>query len=332
MSNFDKKISVIIPAYNEESNIERCLNSLKKQSYTNIEIIVVDDGSTDNTKKIVKDCAKSDSRIKLIEKKNGGQSSARNKGLEIFEGEMVAFVDADDWISSEMFSDLMQLHLKYGSDVTEMSYRICSRKDESKEKKNRKLEKISIYSEKNEILTNYLLNGMKKYNSYPVWNKIYSREILKGITFVDDLLYEDILFNFEVLKKAKKYVVTNKIGYFYYNNCGSTTRKVFLEKNFQALYVGREIEKYTCNSQCEKLKRAGNVTLARRYFMCLCTMIKYGVDEKINIDEFVKDSFKYFRKNYFDMVRTKMPLSRKLFLTLFCISTKINRLLVRIAS
>ena len=94
----NSKISVIIPAYNAEKTIERCLNSVTEQSYTNLEIIVVDDGSKDRTLSILNAAAKNDRRIKVISKKNGGAASARNQGLKIVSGEFITFLDADDYI------------------------------------------------------------------------------------------------------------------------------------------------------------------------------------------------------------------------------------------
>ena len=110
------KISVIIPVYNCEKFIEKCLQSLVNQTLTDIEIILVNDGSTDNSQKIIEKF--SDTRIKLINKKNGGQSSARNVGLDVANGEYIGFIDSDDWVDSDFFEKLYNTAKKYNADIS----------------------------------------------------------------------------------------------------------------------------------------------------------------------------------------------------------------------
>ena len=110
------KISVIIPVYNVQDYLEECVNSILAQTYTNLEIILVDDGSKDNSGQLCDAFSKRDSRVKVIHKENGGVSTARNAGIESATGEYIAFVDADDYIAPDMYSRLMNLLKYFGAD------------------------------------------------------------------------------------------------------------------------------------------------------------------------------------------------------------------------
>ena len=119
MSDDFKKpvITVIVPVYNTEKYIEKCIDSLKEQTMNNIEIIVINDGSTDNTLKILKKLASGDNRIKIINQSNQKQGAARNRGLDLAKGEYIAFVDADDWIDLDYLEKMHNTALKYRADI-----------------------------------------------------------------------------------------------------------------------------------------------------------------------------------------------------------------------
>lgn len=116
-------LSVIVPVYKVEPFLKRCVDSIIHQTYKNLEIILVDDGSPDNCGAICDEYANKDDRIKVIHKENGGQSSARNVGIAIAKGDYIAFVDSDDWIDSDMYETLIGLAEKYDADIAEGSYR-----------------------------------------------------------------------------------------------------------------------------------------------------------------------------------------------------------------
>lgn len=130
------KISVIIPAYNAEKTIERCLNSVIEQSYTNVEVIVVDDGSKDRTLSIANEVAKNDSRVKVISKQNGGAASARNVGIKLASGEFITFLDADDYIEKDTYMELHKAQKQNDLDIVSASIREIYDGDISKERIN----------------------------------------------------------------------------------------------------------------------------------------------------------------------------------------------------
>lgn len=180
-----KKISVIVPVYKVEEYLERCVSSLCHQTYKNLEIILVDDGSPDNSGKMCDELAKKDARIKVIHKKNGGLSDARNEGIEKSTGEYIAFVDSDDWYDPNMLEILYNLCEKNQAEIAECSYR-------------------SIY--KDSVLAETTCSGsvMKftpvqaiesnldwKYCKPVAWNKLYRRNIIGDIRYPVGKLHED---------------------------------------------------------------------------------------------------------------------------------------------
>ena len=201
------KVSVIIPVYNVEKYLSRCLESVINQTYKNIEIILVNDGSTDNSVQIIGQYK--DSRIKVINKVNGGLSSARNAGLKICTGDYITFVDSDDWIELDMVEFMMK-------QVCNTSCEIVVIKE------------IITYGE-NIILanpgkiTNQLFSNnecMSQLCSTRIpsftWGKLYKKELWDNIFFPEGYNYEDIATSYQIFNKCKLLVVSSYIGYNYY--------------------------------------------------------------------------------------------------------------------
>ena len=229
----DKLLSVIIPVYNVEKTLERCVTSVINQTYTNLEIILVNDGSTDNSLQICEKLKYKDSRIKVINKKNGGLSSARNAGLDIMTGQYVAFLDSDDYINESMYKDLFSCIDKYGVDTA-----LCSTQ---RVLSNGTLIPI-LETKKNrlfgndEIIKDFLL-GMfynrdkisnKEYQyEMAVWRAIYMADIIRenNIHFVSEreIVSEDILFDLDYFRYSKKIYYLNKYYHYYCDNSSSLT-------------------------------------------------------------------------------------------------------------
>ena len=196
------KVSIIVPVYNVEKYLERCLNSLINQTLKEIEIICINDGSTDNSKLILEKYASDDSRIKIINQENQGLSIARNNGLKAAKGEYIGYVDSDDWISENFYELLYNNAMKYGADIA------CGeivRPNASKHKNFLSLSKIKTYT-KTEDKYSACYIPRKSY----VWNKIYRRECLVAskVQFVPHATYEDILWTHKVVDKLGKLVTT----------------------------------------------------------------------------------------------------------------------------
>lgn len=220
------QISVIVPVYNVEKYLSKCIDSLINQTFKSLQIILVDDGSTDSSGAICDEYASKNRCIEVIHKKNGGLSSARNAGLEKAVGRYIAFVDSDDWIHSKMYEKLYSLAEKYNSDIVQCRYKRVE-KDEDKEEK---LYESSIEIYKNiEVLNNYYDDKCtEKYiESVIVCNKLYKRKLFENIYFPIGKVYEDEFITHKVIYKANKVVRTGDIMYFYRNTNNSITNRKF---------------------------------------------------------------------------------------------------------
>ena len=219
MSQEKALISLIIPVYKVEKYLEKCIQSVINQTYENLQIILVDDGSPDNCGKICDEYAKKDHRIEVIHKSNGGLSDARNKGLEIAKGEYIGFVDSDYYIEADMYEVLYNLLKQYNADVSICNFYTVSQG------------KISIKNADNgineynriEILKEILLD--KNIQSY-AWNKLYKKELFDEIKYPIGKKYEDIGTTFYLLEKCNKVVVTGKSEYYYINRQDSIVNNV----------------------------------------------------------------------------------------------------------
>jgi len=208
-------ISVIVPVYNVKEYVAKCLDSICGQTYRNLEIIVVDDGSTDGSGDICDAYAAKDSRIKTLHCENGGQSAARNRGLDIATGEYIAFVDSDDWIEKEMYERLQSAAEQHGADIAMCSY---SKDYPNRSKVMRDSDKTCLWSGKEAVGKLFARKRMRDY----VWDKIYRRHILDGIRFPEGKLYEDVATTYKLLMKAKMVFFMEKPYYHYLQRQGST--------------------------------------------------------------------------------------------------------------
>ena len=220
------KVSVIIPVYNVEQYLSKCLDSITTQVYKNLEIIVVDDGSTDNSSGVIKKFQKKDQRIKTIIQENKGLSAARNIGIEIASGDFIMFVDSDDWISTDTIKEAVDLIENQKADLVFWSY--------IKEYLDKSIPKMLFNEQK--VFDKYQsrslcrrIAGLYQHElRFPedadslvtVWGKLYKKELLDNVKFTDTKFVgnEDALFNLEVFQNIKKAVYLNKPFYHYRKN------------------------------------------------------------------------------------------------------------------
>ena len=187
------KISIIMPIYNVERYLERGINSILNQTFKEFELILINDGSTDNSSVICNNFKNIDSRIKVINKKNEGVSSSRNLGINIARGEFIMFVDPDDTLEEDALGYLYNLTNTYNSDVS--CYRMQTYKNGISKTNININEEIKIYKN-SKIIENFSKNGIFLYS---VCNKLYKKNLLKDIRFNEDIRYaEDALFNFYI--------------------------------------------------------------------------------------------------------------------------------------
>lgn len=205
-------ISVIVPVYNVSEYLEECCRAIISQTYSNLEIILVDDGSTDGSDKICDYYEKLDDRIKVIHKPNGGLSSARNSGLEIASGSYISFIDSDDYPRQEMMEKLVSCFDSYDLDVVCCNY--------SSTKTPNKLDgRISVLG-KNKAISYLLDDG--GYRCF-AWNKMYRRSMFKNIKYPEGKLFEDIGTTYKIFKISNRVCYINEDLYYYRQRESSIT-------------------------------------------------------------------------------------------------------------
>ena len=205
-------ISIIVPVYNVEIYLDKCIQSLVEQTYTNLEIILVDDGSPDNCPAMCDAWAKKDRRIQVIHQKNGGLSAARNAGFKVSRGKYVVFIDSDDYTNIYMMEHLLEIVTKTGADVAICQYRSVAEED---------IHDIYIKPDGTYFITDgdslyrALLNNLQNVGG-AVWNKLWSRELFiqNNITYPDGRVYEDICVVNKLLHYSAKVVVSECEMYY----------------------------------------------------------------------------------------------------------------------
>lgn len=212
-------ISIIVPVYKVEKYLEKCIKSIINQTYNNLQIILVDDGSPDNCGKICDEYAQKDSRIEVIHKTNGGLSDARNVGISKAKGKYIGFVDSDDYIEKSMYEDLYNLIEENKSDVCICNFYNVIGNNKSLKNLDNGIKKYN----KTDILREILLDS--KIQSY-AWNKLYKKELFDNIKYPVGKKYEDIGTTFYILEKCNKIIVTGTPEYYYLNRADSIVNNV----------------------------------------------------------------------------------------------------------
>ena len=231
-------ISIIIPVYNVENYIEKCMNTIINQTYKNIEVLLIDDGSTDSSPKLIENIRKSDKRIKTYHKKNGGLSDARNYGIKKAKGKYLVFIDSDDWVDLNYIEYLYNLIKKNNCDISICEIvkitdcgKIVSR--------NYNNNSIVIMNQK-EAIRNMI---EVKYFATSACGKMYKKECFDNVLFPVGRLFEDIPTNYNIFLSIDKIVFGAKGLYYYLTREGSITRNDFSEKHMDSIFFIEEAMK-----------------------------------------------------------------------------------------
>lgn len=212
-------ISVIVPVYNVERCIGKCIESIRGQTYQELEIILVDDGSTDSSGRICDQYAEKDARIKVLHKQNEGLSDARNSGLEICAGKYVGFIDGDDWIAEDMYEFLYNTLNEHQADVA-----VCGHFMESDEDGVYGAEgddgEVRVYNTREAVKA---VVEDRLIHSY-AWDKLYKRETFEGIRYPSGRYVQDIFTTYRVFMNAERVVCANVAKYYYYQRKNSIQR------------------------------------------------------------------------------------------------------------
>ena len=226
-------ISVIVPVYNVEKYLEECLDSIQNQTYSDIEVILVNDGSLDNSKDICEKYCKEDNRFKLINQANQGQSVARNHGVAASTGEFIAFVDSDDIIRQ----DYLEVLIRYMSeevDIVESQFAV-----HKKEFFNENYKEINVIFEGD---SEEAVKAVPKHvlSVNPV-TKLYRRSVVEAVPYLEGLIFEDIYSGVGMLKYIRRIIKSNYTGYYYRQHGTSTMHRTFTEKNLNVFTVSDKL-------------------------------------------------------------------------------------------
>ena len=207
-------ISVVIPVYNVEDYVRKCIVSVINQTYSNLEILVIDDGSTDHSGQICDELAATDSRICVFHTSNGGLSAARNVGIDHATGFFIAFVDSDDWIEPDMYQFLYQQIIEYDADISVCSHYI----DKGNDIRCKRKVNYPIVCNRDEAMN--MLMTDKILHNY-AWDKLYKRSLFEGLHYPEGILYEDIAFTYKVMYRTQRVLVYALPKYHYTVRPGS---------------------------------------------------------------------------------------------------------------
>lgn len=300
-----EKISIIVPVYNVEKYLDRCINSILKQTYQNLEIILVDDGSTDNSVEICDEYAKKDNRIKVVHKANGGLSDARNVGIDNATGEYIGLIDSDDWISEDMYLILYNNIKKENADIS------CCNKFLVYTNMMIPYGNVDFYEVMNSERAIELMctHGYLETSAYA---KLYKKEIFQNIRYPKGKVNEDIYTTYKLLDKASKIVYDATPLYYYRQRKGSITNSK--KVNVNAMEASKELLDFV-DKKYPKIK---NVAIKSYIFYSigvydniLVSKCKDRLELKVKIRKEVKQ--------YYSIVKKDKALSKSRKVQLFLI-------------
>lgn len=309
-------ISVIIPIYNMEKYLKKCVWSVINQSYKNIEILLIDDGSKDNSPQICDEFLQIDERIKVFHKKNGGLSDAKNYGIKKATGDYITFVDADDWIESNMYEEMLLKMKKENADIS-----ICGRYIDYENGRSIK------WNNPNEIKMNkeealIYLNSFYKFDMAS-WDKIYKKELFNGIEFPYGKKCEDAYTTYLLFAKCKKIIYIPECFYHYFQRKGSISRNA--EINMDYIYAAAEQMKYI-----EKFFPSISYVGKTNYAFAIKSTYQVSIERKIKLNEEYKQLKKDAKKYTMDVIRNKyISVKKKITFILFSYFSGLYSLLLK---
>ena len=278
----DPIISIIVPIYNVGEYLPRCIDSILNQTFKRFELILVNDGSKDNSGVVCDDYARKDTRIKVIHKSNGGVSSARNEGLYVAKGEYIGFVDPDDYIDKNMYEKLYRLCIDNNSDIA-----ICRFNREI----NGKIQNKESTEEIIELNNMEAMNELFKGNLYrfSLCNKLFSKKCFNDVLFPEERIHEDLSTTYKLFDNSKKTVYINYCGYIYVRRENSILTSTYNEKRLQAFIAWDEIIEFIDKNYYEIIEQV------------IATFTYWCVDNILYILNQVNNSKK--KNNYLNIIQ-----------------------------
>lgn len=291
----EELISVIVPVYNVEKYLNRCVDSIVNQTYKNLEIILVDDGSLDNCGKMCDEYAEKDSRIKVIHKQNGGLSDARNVGTSAAKGKYLTYIDSDDFVTKDYCEFLYNNIKKSEADISICKHYIMF-EDGSK---------INTGTSKK-----YLMNKEEAFMKLlysddldvSAWAKLYKRDIMENIFFPKDRLYEDSATTYKLIDKCKRIVFESEPKYIYAVRKNSITTNCFNKKKMDLILSTNEM----CDYIEKEFPKLNEACARRKMYAYLSTLGQFATCEtKEENQKYLKIMWDYVQENRRDVLKDK---------------------------
>ncbi len=306
-------VTVIIPVYNVEPYIKRCLDSISNQTYRNIEIIAVDDGSEDKSALICDECASIDSRIRVIKKQNEGAGYARNAGMDIAKGEYIFFVDSDDYILDICIERLVEVATREKADIVKCAW--IKGSDENY----RTYPKKKMYS----LYNNVSAFRTRKVN-IAVNGKLYRREVIGELRYPKETVFDDEFFTYQLIYSASKIIVLDEAYYYYYLSPNSIMRGLKKKQPLQFIKAFEERIDFFERKGEKELADISHKELAIRLMLAYITRDKY-----VECDISEKSVLDMFRKEYSEGKKQAVGVREKASLYLFNLAPNLVKMMIK---
>lgn len=315
-----KKVSIIVPIYNVEKYLKRCIDSILKQTYKELEIILVDDGSTDSSGLICEEYKENENRIKVIHKNNGGLSSARNAGLDIATGAYLTFIDSDDWIAENHIEQIMNALEAKSADIAVCGIVVIDGKTSNVYKSVDNICEFTSY----DAIDNILMGGSIDVSAC---NKVYKNEVFNNVRYPEGENNEDAAVIIDILSKVKKIVQIPDNSYYYYQRKGSISKTPILKDYYNQMKHAEDIYQ-----KCIRISMLFSEKAKYYVFNQILSILKLMIKRK-QVFEYKRDYISFIIKmNEYETKHFKAQLSikRKLLYRiikifgLFCLITRDN--------
>lgn len=312
------EISIIVPVYKVEKYLEKCVDSILAQTFTDFELILVDDGSPDRSGAMCDEYAQKDSRVRVIHKENGGLSSARNAGIDVAKGRYLGFVDSDDYIAADMYELLYQEITQSQADLA-----ICGIYDvyEGKDPVTKSVIHKTVSADEALLL---ILQGNNI--SVHAVNKLYRRELFQNLRYPEGKYHEDSFVIVDLLEMCQKVAINSQQKYFYYHRLGSINTEKFSDKQFEFIEAW-EINERELKGKGQAIEAAAHQRVCFANFLVLDKIVKTG---SFNIDG-TNEIISYLRRNFLFIMRNSIfTRGRKLSLCLLMLNKHLYSLPVKL--
>lgn len=275
-------ISIVVPVYKVEPYLDKCVSSIVNQTYKNLEIILVDDGSPDNCPAMCDAWAEKDNRIRVIHKPNGGLSDARNAGMSVATGELMAFVDSDDWIAPDMYEKLYHHLTEDGSDIAACGVQMVWENNTPPRLLTRPGSRTLNRDEAMQAIIE------ESWLKQPVYYKLYKSKLVRDICFPVGKYHEDVFWSYQAVGKTSKVSVSDYVGYYYLQRGGSIMGEGYSIKRLDAI----EAKVRRCDYMREHFPQLFALSLKDLWFSCIyqgqCAVSELDSDDAEKVLTFLK--------------------------------------------